>query len=196
MEKDPFDDIESSEGPQPPKGGSKPPPRGGIGIRRKRKTHEQDIREYAENGDPERNGSSKEPKRKPADLNAYTRKEWKKMGYWPIRLECWQLQDEKVVKRDFLGCFDYLMVKGSETVAVQITTKSNKSSHVRKFVDDKPCRDNELTQYEAVKRWIQGNRAVLMLCDQPGGKGTRWQHELVEVDLEFIEEARGRKRAC
>jgi hypothetical protein len=73
-------------------------------------------------------------------------------------------------RRDLFGCWDILAVKDGETVAIQVTSKSNMSARIKKIADIEPHTKNlrEANWTLLVHGWFKN-------------KSNRW--EVKEVDV-------------
>lgn len=126
-------------------------------------------------------GSSK--RRKRADTESLTRNELRKRGYVYGRTE--NAAARYGGTKDLFGFVDGIAVGNGEMLLVQTTTKANKASHIKKLRagtfkigngTPTPIRDAALKALD-----VPGVRLVLMLWHQPGGKGSPWLLEEIEV---------------
>lgn len=73
-------------------------------------------------------------------------------------------------RRDLFGCWDILAVKDGQTVAVQVTSKSNMSARIKKIADHEPHTSNLMKA-----NW------TLLVHGWFKNKSNRW--EVREVDV-------------
>jgi len=73
-------------------------------------------------------------------------------------------------RRDLFGCWDILAVKDGQTVAVQVTSKSNMSARIKKIADHEPHTSN-----------LRKANWTLLVHGWFKNKSNRW--EVREVDV-------------
>lgn len=144
------------------------------------------------------------PKRRTkVNAEGLTRELYRKRGYVYGRTETLEshFTGGFGVKKDLFGIVDGIAVGNGEVVFVQATTKSQKSAHVVKLMTGTfKIGNGNPTPILPVVRGIvaAGCRFVIVLWDQPGGHGSRYEVEEVEVTLELLDAwqaKRDRRRA-
>lgn len=92
-------------------------------------------------------------------------------GYETIQVvEVWVPFGKFGNRRDLFGCWDILAVKDGETVAVQVTSKSNMSARIKKIGDHEPHTSN-----------LRDANWKLLVHGWFKNKSNRW--EVKEVDV-------------
>lgn len=90
---------------------------------------------------------------------------------------------------DYLGLFDGVVpLPDGTTLGVQVCAKEGVTAHVRKMLSEKRCMAGNRRK-NLLKWWQDGNRAVVLYFDQPGGKGAKWfptEREVTMKDLERV----------
>lgn len=107
----------------------------------------------------------------PFTTDQLTRKYYADLGYHVAKVESWKVHPE-LRRADFLGIYDYLAFNDEETIAVQTTSKTNRSSHWHKMLKAssfsrwtqlKAKRRSELITWEKVRgRWVPTIEKLVM----------------------------------
>lgn len=126
-------------------------------------------------------------KKKQTNHNQRVREFWEKQGYWVERLEGLQNVNGAVVKKDYMGCFDFECTKPGVRVLVQVSSKSAVREHLRKMLGDTEYRTGR-TRRSAVNHLLSlGVVLYVQWFDQPKGHGTTWETGLDPIDAVLIE---------
>lgn len=132
---------------------------------------------------------------KQSDLESKTRNLMRELGYIYGRTEHTGWSGNK---KDLFGFVDGIAVGGQSVLFVQTCSRSSKAPHIRKMAtgtfklgngtptDCRPAAEAIIA--------APGARLVLVLWQQPGGPGTRWENEFVDVTTEMLDEAVARSR--
>ena len=143
------------------------------------------------------------PKRRAkVSTETLTRELWRKRGYFYGRTETLESHygGQFSVKKDLFGIVDGIAVGNGEVVFLQSTTKLQKSAHLQKLIKSTwKIGNGTPTRIVGVVRQIiaSGSRLVFCLWEQPGGFGSRWECEELEITAELLGtlEARAARRA-
>jgi hypothetical protein len=133
---------------------------------------------------------------KPADLESQTRQLLRKLGYVYGRTETVNFAG---FKNDLFGFCDGIAIGERDIWFVQTTSRPNRAAHIRKMAvgEFKIGNGSPTPCFDAASR-IASNPAcklVLILWDQPGGKGSSWRHEIEEITIETLMMFRDRRRS-
>jgi len=128
-----------------------------------------------------------------------TRKLWRDRGYIYGRTETLEshFRGGFGIKKDLFGIIDAIAVGNGEIVFLQSTTLTQKSSHLSKLISGtyKIGNGTPVAILDAVNEILRANqRLIFCLWHQPGGKGTKWICEELEITEMVIERQIERKR--
>ena len=142
-------------------------------------------------------GSDSRRKKQP-NHNQRVRKFWEDKGYRVEDLQGWRSINGMMVKSDFCGCWDFLILKaGRAPILLQVCSKNSVREHWRKMLGDsldpqqRPRRRN--VEYYKTFGW----KVAIHWFDQPGGHGKAWENGvewLTDEVIESIDSGRRMKR--
>jgi hypothetical protein len=122
------------------------------------------------------------PRIKKSDLESKTRELLRSAGYVYGRTESVGYGG---VKKDLFGFCDGVAIGNGEVLFVQTCAKGDVSKRIKKMATgtfkigngkETPC-----IEASAEMASVQGCRLVIIAWSQPGGAGTRWQWEMIDV---------------
>lgn len=153
------------------------------------------IREVFEHGTPEE-GRGRKPKKKQTNHTQRTIEYWEALGYICTPCDGWMMVNGLSVRKDFMGLWDFMCSQpGKPVTYVQVCAKGDESKHFAKVFSDKPAPDNKRQRLANLRHCLScGYRCVMMLFSQPGGAGTKWAIDLIEITEDEIELRLGRRR--
>ena len=105
---------------------------------------------------------------------------WRKKGYKTAKVE--QYNSFSGTRKDMFGFADLVCLKATgPIIAVQATTKSQMSDHLKRYRRDPEVRETLLW-------WIgTGSKVYIQGWSQPRGKGCRWVSDLREITPALLE---------
>lgn len=122
--------------------------------------------------------------------------------YWRVEhaavLGTWGGNLPRIVSQDMLGFADILGVTPPHgtAVAVQVTTKTQVHAHLRKYTNPNETHGQAKTPIEIhLREFLEmGCKFYVLGFHQSGGKGSKWDAEVVEVTADVLDVYKSRKR--
>lgn len=130
------------------------------------------------------------------NLLTYSRRKWRDRGYYVEGTESIIRLPGGITRRsDLFGFADLVAVPDPyrdmdpALVLLQVTSRSNMSTRLRKIVEGSTGKGQWETPMADIARAVlrSGNRVVVEGWDQPKGPGTRWRYKERELTLEDLE---------
>ena len=122
-------------------------------------------------------GSGASKRKKQTDHSKRVSDYWQALGYRVDKLESWQNVNGMWVRKDFIGCIDYMLtLPDHNPVLLQVCAKSDVRGHLRKMLGDSEVKGGE-TRRHALD-WFRvdmGWNIALQYFDQPAGHGGKWE---------------------